>query len=42
MMEKQILRGRLWFGSMDNLERNVEMFGSLYCLNNKLKLHQSG
>ena len=30
-------RGRLWFGSMDNLERNVES-GSLYCLDNNLKL----
>ena len=31
--------GRLWFGTMDNLERK-KMFGSLYCLNNKLKLHK--
>ncbi len=30
-------RGRLWFGSMDNLERNVEN-GSLYCLDSNLKL----
>jgi len=30
-------RGRLWFGSMDNLERNVES-GSLYCLDNNFKL----
>ena len=30
-------RGRLWFGSMDNLERNVEN-GSLYCLDNNFKL----
>ena len=29
--------GRLWFGSMDNLERNVES-GSLYCLDNNFKL----
>ena len=29
--------GRLWFGSMDNLERNIEN-GSLYCLNKNLKL----
>ena len=32
-------KGRLWFGTMDNLERK-KMFGSLYCLNNKLKLHK--
>ena len=31
--------GRLWFGTMDNLERK-KMFGSLYCLNNKLKLNK--
>ena len=30
-------RGRLWFGSMDNLERNIES-GSLYCLDNNCKL----
>ncbi len=30
-------RGRLWFGSMDNLERNIEN-GSLYCLDNDFKL----
>ena len=30
-------RGRLWFGSMDNLERNVES-GSLYCLDNNFEL----
>ena len=30
-------RGRLWFGSMDNLERNVKS-GSLYCLDNNFKL----
>ena len=29
--------GRLWFGSMDNLERNIKN-GSLYCLDKKLKL----
>tara|TARA_B100001769_G_scaffold46958_1_gene33463 strand:- start:920 stop:1810 length:891 start_codon:yes stop_codon:yes gene_type:complete len=29
--------GRLWFGSMDNLERNIQN-GSLYCLNKNLKL----
>ena len=29
--------GRLWFGSMDNLERNIEN-GSLYCLDNNFKL----
>ncbi len=30
-------RGRLWFGSMDNLERNIAN-GSLYCLDNDFKL----
>ena len=30
-------RGRLWFGSMDNLERNIGS-GSLYCLDNNFKL----
>jgi sugar lactone lactonase YvrE len=30
-------KGRLWFGSMDNLERNVEN-GSLYCLDNNFVL----
>ncbi len=29
--------GRLWFGSMDNSERNIEN-GSLYCLDKKLQL----
>jgi xylono-1,5-lactonase len=29
--------GRLWFGTMDNLERNIKT-GSLYCLNKKLDL----
>ena len=30
--------GRLWFGTMDNLEK--KMSGSLYCLDNSLKLHK--
>ena len=30
-------KGRLWFGSMDSLERNIEN-GSLYCLDNNLNL----
>jgi len=30
-------KGRLWFGSMDNLERNIKN-GSLYCLDNNFKL----
>ncbi len=29
--------GKLWFGTMDNLERNIEN-GSLYCLDNNLNL----
>jgi len=29
--------GRLWFGTMDNLERNIKK-GSLYCLDQKLNL----
>jgi len=29
--------GKLWFGTMDNLERNIEK-GSLYCLDKNLKL----
>jgi sugar lactone lactonase YvrE len=29
--------GRLWFGTMDNLERNIKT-GSLYCLDQKLNL----
>ena len=29
--------GRLWFGTMDNLERNIKK-GSLYCLDQYLKL----
>jgi len=31
--------GRLWFGTMDNLERKIRN-GSLYCLDNKLILHK--
>tara|TARA_B100000963_G_C22513898_1_gene619684 strand:+ start:159 stop:1061 length:903 start_codon:yes stop_codon:yes gene_type:complete len=34
---KTDLSGRLWFGTMDNLERNRKK-GSLYCLDKKLKL----
>ena len=30
-------KGRLWFGSMDNLERKVE-HGSLYCLEKNFEL----
>ena len=30
--------GRLWFGTMDNLEK--EQSGSLYCLDDSLKLHK--
>ena len=30
--------GRLWFGTMDNLEKKQS--GSLYCLDNKLNLHK--
>ena len=30
--------GRLWFGTMDNLEKKCS--GSLYCLDNHLKLHK--
>ena len=30
--------GRLWFGTMDNLEKKC--LGSLYCLDNHLKLHK--
>jgi len=30
--------GRLWFGTMDNLEKKKS--GSLYCLDNHLKLHK--
>ena len=32
-------KGRLWFGTMDNPERNIKN-GSLYCLDKKLKLHE--
>ena len=31
--------GRLWFGTMDNLERRIRN-GSLYCLDKKLTLHK--
>ena len=31
--------GRLWFGSMDNLERKIKS-GSLYCLDKNLKVHK--
>jgi len=31
--------GRLWFGTMDNLERNIKR-GSLYCLDQKLNLNK--
>ena len=31
--------GRLWFGTMDNFERKKN-HGSLYCLDNSLKLHK--
>ena len=31
--------GRLWFGTMDNFERKKNS-GSLYCLDNSLKLHK--
>ena len=31
--------GRLWFGTMDNFERKKSS-GSLYCLDNNLKLHK--
>jgi len=31
--------GRLWFGTMDNLERNIKK-GSLYCLDQKLNLNK--
>jgi len=32
-------KGRLWFGTMDNLERNKK-FGALYCLDCKLNIHK--
>jgi len=31
--------GRLWFGTMDNLERNIKK-GSLYCLDQKMNLNK--
>ena len=31
--------GRLWFGTMDNPERNIKN-GSLYCLDKKLNIHK--
>jgi len=31
--------GNLWFGTMDNLERNIEN-GSLYCLTKNMKLNK--
>ena len=31
--------GRLWFGTMDNLERKIKS-GSLYCLDKNLKVHK--
>ena len=36
---KTDFQGRLWFGTMDNLERKVKN-GSLYCLDKKLILHK--
>ena len=36
---KTDLKGRLWFGTMDNPERKVRN-GSLYCLDQKLNLHK--
>ena len=32
-------KGRLWFGTMDNLERSIKK-GSLYCLDKNLDLHK--
>ena len=32
-------KGRLWFGTMDNLERNIKN-GSLYCLDKNLNIHK--
>ncbi|MDB9774309.1 SMP-30/gluconolactonase/LRE family protein [Candidatus Pelagibacter sp.] len=32
-------KGRLWFGTMDNFERNIKN-GSLYCLDKKLNIHK--
>ena len=36
---KTDLKGRLWFGTMDNYERKIKN-GSLYCLDKKMKLHK--
>ena len=36
---KTDLKGRLWFGTMDNNERKIKN-GSLYCLDKKMKLHK--
>ena len=36
---KTDLIGRLWFGTMDNLERKIKS-GSLYCLDTNLKVHK--
>ncbi len=36
---KTDIAGNLWFGSMDNLERNINK-GSLYCLSKKMKLYK--
>tara|TARA_B100001245_G_scaffold91046_1_gene65890 strand:+ start:228 stop:1109 length:882 start_codon:yes stop_codon:yes gene_type:complete len=36
---KTDLKGRLWFGTMDNPERKIKN-GSLYCLDTKLTLHK--
>ena len=36
---KTDLKGRLWFGTMDNPERKIKN-GSLYCLDKKLILHK--
>ena len=36
---KTDFQGRLWFGTMDNLERKIKN-GSLYCLDKKLILHK--
>ena len=32
-------KGRLWFGTMDNLEKK-KRYGSLYCLDGKLNIHR--
>jgi sugar lactone lactonase YvrE len=36
---KTDLKGRLWFGTMDNSERKIKN-GSLYCLDKRLTLHK--